>query len=525
MNIWQAAPRGRSKATLVLVALAAVAVLLTAAVPATARTTSTSTPLLAQGAGMGDRPSGAVRTVQRELRHRGYDLGAPGVDGRFGPLTDAAVRRAQSDQGLVADGLVGPTTRRALGLSRTTRNGSRTTRNGSRTTRRSGARTPSTTPSSNAKAKTNTKPNANTNKPAAQRPQPAATKDTNASGSSSRDDTLWVLAGLAALAAFCTALFLFARWSPHRHDDDASTVVAPINHDLFVEGRSDDEQIGEFRGRAVATTVTTRPGGGPGDQETRFLVDDARKSAPVWVRQENIRRSPTRLSTGEPVIGYVTLSPDAPGDEADGPARAIAQACEDAGWRLLDVVTDRENGRGLERPGLTYALRQIAERKARGLVVSDLRRLSRSTIELGALMEWFRDADAALIALDLGVDTSTPVGRELAATLITLSGWERERIARRTRSGLAEVRAHGGAAGRPAVSDRPELAERIAGMRAARMTLQAIADRLNAERVPTLRGGTMWRPSSVQAALGYRRPGASRGPRDQLPPLEEDEAR
>jgi hypothetical protein len=29
----------------------------------------------------------------------------------------------------------------------------------------------------------------------------------------------------------------------------------------------------------------------------------------------------------------------------------------------------------------------------------------------------------------------------------------------------------------------------------------------------------MWRPSSVQAALGYRRPGA-RNPRNQMPPLE-----
>ena len=57
-------------------------------------------------------------------------------------------------------------------------------------------------------------------------------------------------------------------------------------------------------------------------------------------------------------------------------------------------------------------------------------------------------------------------------------------------------------------------------MRAANMTLQAIADQLNAEGVPTLRGGAKWRPSSVQAALGYRRPG-NRSPRDQLPSLED----
>jgi DNA invertase Pin-like site-specific DNA recombinase len=154
-------------------------------------------------------------------------------------------------------------------------------------------------------------------------------------------------------------------------------------------------------------------------------------------------------------------------------------------------------------------------------VVAELQRLSRSTTELGTLMEWFQEANAALVALDLGVDTSTPAGHDVAATLITLSGWERERIARRTRSGLAEVGAQGGIVGRPAVSDAPELTERIAAMRAAGMTLQAIADQLNAEGVATLRGGAMWQPSSVQAALGYRRPSA-RGPEDQLPSLGED---
>ena len=46
-------------------------------------------------------------------------------------------------------------------------------------------------------------------------------------------------------------------------------------------------------------------------------------------------------------------------------------------------------------------------------------------------------------------------------------------------------------------------------MREQGMTLQAIADVLNAEGVPTLRGGAMWRPSSVQRAAGYRRPSAA----------------
>jgi len=35
-------------------------------------------------------------------------------------------------------------------------------------------------------------------------------------------------------------------------------------------------------------------------------------------------------------------------------------------------------------------------------------------------------------------------------------------------------------------------------------TLERIADKLNRDQVPTARGGSEWRPSSVSSALGYR---------------------
>jgi hypothetical protein len=54
--------------------------------------------------------------------------------------------------------------------------------------------------------------------------------------------------------------------------------------------------------------------------------------------------------------------------------------------------------------------------------------------------------------------------------------------------------------------DRQQVRDRIAAMRGDGMTLQAIADQLNREDVPTLGGGILWRPSSVHYAAGYRRP-------------------
>jgi DNA invertase Pin-like site-specific DNA recombinase len=237
------------------------------------------------------------------------------------------------------------------------------------------------------------------------------------------------------------------------------------------------------------------------------------KVEPPSHRPAEARRSAPPVRRGKRVIGYLTVPADLGSHETSASSDALRAACARAGWKLTELVRDRENGRILERPGLRYALERIASDKANALVISELQRLSRSIVDLGALMAWFRDTEATLIALDLRIDTSTREGYHVASTLIALSDWERERIASRTRTGLAELRALGQPTGRPAVSDRPELLERICAMREAKLSLRAIADQLNAEQIPTLRGGKEWRPSSIQAALGYRRP----GPRDNLP--------
>ena len=67
--------------------------------------------LLAAGSGY-QTPSGAVRSLQAKLTTRGFSPGP--VDGRFGPLTRAAVQRFQRADGLAVDGIVGPRTRHGL---------------------------------------------------------------------------------------------------------------------------------------------------------------------------------------------------------------------------------------------------------------------------------------------------------------------------------------------------------------------------------------------------------------------------
>jgi DNA invertase Pin-like site-specific DNA recombinase len=202
-------------------------------------------------------------------------------------------------------------------------------------------------------------------------------------------------------------------------------------------------------------------------------------------------------------LGYVYVEGDAALDEQ---SQAIATRCAGAGFELVRIVHDRQNGGSRDaRPALAWALEQIAEGRAEVLVSGRLRDLSGNVADLTPLLSWFDSDRRTLIAVDLDLDTSTEAGRLAALALAGVGGWERERLSERTRAGLEAARSKG-AQSRAAVADVPELQERILAMREQGMTLQAIADQLNADGVPTLRGGAMWRPSSVQSATGYRRP-------------------
>jgi len=220
------------------------------------------------------------------------------------------------------------------------------------------------------------------------------------------------------------------------------------------------------------------------------------EDAPVAVRGPRIG-----LRDGEPVIGYVSAPTDPDATGVHRSERAIEQACRRSGWQLLDVLHDLESRRTMRRPGLFAALERIAEGEARGLVVSDARLLGQSMVDLAPLMRWFRDARAAFIALDLGLDTSTPRGTRVAMALIRLSSWDRGGA---VNGDLGELHVDG-STNAAAGHGHAGLLARLAAMDDDDMSLQEMADRLNAEGVQTLNGGDVWWPTSVRTALRYAR--------------------
>jgi DNA invertase Pin-like site-specific DNA recombinase len=222
-------------------------------------------------------------------------------------------------------------------------------------------------------------------------------------------------------------------------------------------------------------------------------------------------RSARVTHSGRPLaLGYTTF-PDrrrAVSPESRYQARRIAAACEARDIVLHQLVGDVQSysGPDLDRPGLNHALDSLGAGEASCLVVVGLDRLSRSAANLGTVIEWLEDMGARLVVIDIDLDTDTHEGRLAARALCRVGALERQTGRGEPRGGVRPIRTLDIPRGRPAVADLPLLQRRIATMRASGMTLQAIADTLNSEGIPTLRGGTEWRPSSVQAATGYKRP-------------------
>lgn len=226
------------------------------------------------------------------------------------------------------------------------------------------------------------------------------------------------------------------------------------------------------------------------------------------------------MATSHRMVGIVRVSTEDQAESGLGlgaQERAIREECARRGWVLVDVIAEpATSARQRARPGLRAALEMVGADLVDGILVSRLDRLCRSVVDLGNVLAWLDHAGGHLVALDLGVDTSTPAGRMVANVMVSVSEWETDVISVRTADALAEKRQRGEVVGRAAVP--PEIAERIRQLREVDgLSYRAICATLDAEGVPTARGAAAWNVGAIQGALGYQRPKRRRTA--DLPPL------
>ncbi len=206
-------------------------------------------------------------------------------------------------------------------------------------------------------------------------------------------------------------------------------------------------------------------------------------------------------------VGYCRVSTDQQGDSGAGLAAqraAILAEVQRRGWTLREMHVDVASGKTTKRrPDLAAALKSLAGGEASVLVVAKLDRLSRSLVDFASLMAQSQREGWSIVALDIGVDTSTINGELVASIIMALAQWERRIIGQRTKDALAAVRADGTRLGRPGnVSTEAEAV--ILALHDAGRPLRAIARNLNAQGIPTAQGGREWYASTVRDVLRRR---------------------
>jgi DNA invertase Pin-like site-specific DNA recombinase len=179
--------------------------------------------------------------------------------------------------------------------------------------------------------------------------------------------------------------------------------------------------------------------------------------------------------------------------------QALAAACRRRGWRPLELVEDAAlAAHDRTRPGVEQALRVLERGEANALVATKRARFDQALGELAALLARAHKQGWALVALDCAAQTTTPAAE--ASVLATFAHCERRSISERTRAALARTRAQGVRLGRPPQMSQYAI-ERIRRERAAGRSLVAIANGLNADRIPTAQGGRRWYPATVRYTL------------------------
>jgi len=220
-------------------------------------------------------------------------------------------------------------------------------------------------------------------------------------------------------------------------------------------------------------------------------------------------------------IGYVRVSTREQAESGlsiDAQIRRIKQFCEFKELTLKEIIRDENVSAGIplgEREGGSRLL-ALTQSKPYAVVAIKLDRLFRDAHDcLGVTKDWKAQGNS-LMLMDLGVDTSTAMGRAFLTNAATYAELEKNLISERTKEALNQVKIQGGTLGASAFGwERSEEVDEFGrkklvpnteelktvyecqALREAGYSLQQIADKFNNENRPTKRGGR-WFPSTVR---------------------------
>lgn len=155
------------------------------------------------------------------------------------------------------------------------------------------------------------------------------------------------------------------------------------------------------------------------------------------------------------------------------------------------IITDKESGKDLERPGY-QALKNVILRRGDTLVIKSLDRLSRNKSDIKTELQYFKEQGIRLKVMDLPTTMmDLPQEQEwvfemvnniLIEVLGTIAEQERATIKTRQAEGIAAAKAKGKKLGRPAISHPDNWNETYAAWKAGKITAKAAMERTGIKR-------------------------------------------
>lgn len=225
-------------------------------------------------------------------------------------------------------------------------------------------------------------------------------------------------------------------------------------------------------------------------------------------------------------IGYVRVSTREQAESGlsiSAQIRRIEQFCEFKELKLVEIIRDENVSAGTplkDREGGKRLL-ALTNEKPYSVVAIKLDRLFRDAHDcLGTTKDW-KDQGNALMLMDLGIDTTTAMGRAFLTNAATYAELEKNLISERTKEALNQIKIEGGVLGASAFGwersedldehGRKKLVPKTEeltvlyeckALRDAGYTYQQIANKFNSEGKPTKRGGA-WYASTVRNCYSH----------------------
>lgn len=124
-------------------------------------------------------------------------------------------------------------------------------------------------------------------------------------------------------------------------------------------------------------------------------------------------------------------------------------------WEVIDVITEKASGVNKRRQGLDRLMSTIESGAVQKLLVTEISRLGRRTLEVLTLVDRITEAGVSIYIHNYGVETIQPNGKKnpMVSMMLTIlsefATMERENTIDRIHSGLAHAKKKGKVLGRP----------------------------------------------------------------------------